>query len=79
MEVQKYIDDMRDLFLTPGWQWLVADCEQAIQASDDVDRITNERELYDAKGAKRFANQILRLPEFIEQLEAQEEEDEKDS
>ena len=76
-EKEKYCEDMRDMFQTPGWLLLVSECEDAITHADNVDTILNLESLYACKGAKGFALQILHLPDSVRSLEDELEEPEQ--
>jgi hypothetical protein len=76
-EREKYCDEMRELFSTPGWLWLVAECQDAINQANNVDDITTEASLWYAKGSKSLAQQLISLPDQVKALE-EELEDEKD-
>jgi len=77
-DLEQYCSAMRDLFLSEGWKWLVADCTDAVQTLDNIDVIATEAQLHQAKGAKTMAQRILSLPESIEQLEAEMEHEDAD-
>jgi len=68
-EQQKYIDDMRDLFVMEGWKWVETDCQNLINLYSDIDGITTEKELSFAKGVLFCARSIIRLPDQIAEAE----------
>jgi len=69
LDTQKYIDDMRDLFMSEGWQWIVAECTEMHTQYSDVDSINTADQLAFAKGVRFMASQLLSLPTMIQDLE----------
>ena len=68
-EQQKYVDDMRDLFVMEGWKWVETDCKQLVQLYSDVDGVETESQLHFAKGVLFAARSILGLPDQIVEAE----------
>ena len=77
-EIEQYCNEMRELFLTPGWKWLVADCTDAINSLNTIAVLKDAEQLYKAQGAMTMAQRIIDLPDSIEALEAQLEEQAED-
>ncbi len=72
---QKYIDDMRDLFLTEGWAWVETECKDMLQQYGDIDGLSNIEQLMFAKGVRYASSQIISLPDMIKDLEEEDEND----
>lgn len=66
---QQYIDDMRDLFITEGWQWVVADCKGLEQQYNQLDSINTPEQLHFAKGVLFAVRSIMMLPDAIRDAE----------
>jgi len=71
IDESKYVDEMRDLFLTRGWEWIQLECEDAIDVYSDMDAIHTAEQLWMAKGVRLMAAQILNLPANVESIEAE--------
>ena len=70
-EAERYCSEMRDLFMTPGWAWLMAECEAVVREVDDLDRLFTLEQLHDAKGAKRMALAFISMPARVVEIEEQ--------
>lgn len=74
-EQQKYCDDMRDLFLTPGWEWIKTDLQYLVNQNKTVENIKTVEELHFAKGVLYACSQIIALPDIIRDAEEEDESD----
>ena len=72
---QKYVDDMRDLFLTEGWAWVETECKDMLQQYSDIDGLSTIEQLMFAKGVRYASSQIIALPDMIKDLEEEADED----
>ena len=75
-ELEKYCDELRDVFARPGWQWVIAECESAIKDADNIDNISDEKTLFFRRGEKSMARLIASLPDQVISLEEQLEDEE---
>ena len=69
--VEQYADDMRLMFNTAGWEWIVTECREAIATSQDVMLMHDAADLHFQQGRVALARHILSLPDAVADLDAE--------
>ena len=73
-EQLKYTEEMRETFASAGWDWVLTECEEAIQIHTNIDNISTQDQLWFSKGVIYFAMQIKNLQQDVLDLEAEDDE-----
>jgi hypothetical protein len=60
-EDDQFIKDRLEMMETAGWLDLIQDLETIEKGARDIDTLTNEKDLWEAKGQLRILNFVLSL------------------
>ena len=64
-ELQKYYESLFDTFTTSGWDVFIEDIQAGAEATT-LDRCSDEKEFWKAKGKLEVYRQVLTYKDFIE-------------
>lgn len=68
-EEQKYFEDLRDMFATPGWKVFMEECFINAENIDHIEECKTLEDMWFRKGQLAAIANILNLESFMERAE----------